>query len=148
MIWRAARSCGLLGESGSGKTVTLRSILCLLPERRTMIKGRILFAGEDPLGLVCALCTLTLLPRTKIPGSAPSPARREAVTQPAGWVDKGFAAAGVSEGLIELNRIGTARHRSPRVEPDFDNASQLTPQEPMPDASGCAVLSRISSKWR
>ena len=41
----------LLGESGSGKTVTMRSILRLLPERRTTIEGRILFEGEDLLGL-------------------------------------------------------------------------------------------------
>ncbi len=41
----------LLGESGSGKTVTLRSVLRLLPERRTTIAGRILFEGEDLLGL-------------------------------------------------------------------------------------------------
>jgi peptide/nickel transport system ATP-binding protein len=41
----------LLGESGSGKTVTMRSILRLLPERRTTIEGQILFEGEDVLGL-------------------------------------------------------------------------------------------------
>jgi peptide/nickel transport system ATP-binding protein len=41
----------LLGESGSGKTVTMRSILRLLPERRTTIEGRILFEDEDLLGL-------------------------------------------------------------------------------------------------
>ena len=41
----------LLGESGSGKSVTLRSVLRLLPEKRTAIEGRILFAGEDLLAL-------------------------------------------------------------------------------------------------
>ena len=41
----------LLGESGSGKTVTMRSILRLLPERRTTIDGRILFEGVDLLNL-------------------------------------------------------------------------------------------------
>jgi peptide/nickel transport system ATP-binding protein len=41
----------LLGESGSGKSVTLRSVLRLLPERRTMIEGRILFEGEDLLAI-------------------------------------------------------------------------------------------------
>jgi peptide/nickel transport system ATP-binding protein len=41
----------LLGESGSGKTVTLRSLLRLLPEKRTVTEGRILFDGEDVLGL-------------------------------------------------------------------------------------------------
>lgn len=41
----------LLGESGSGKTVTLRSVLRLLPEKRTTIDGQILFEGEDLLRL-------------------------------------------------------------------------------------------------
>jgi len=41
----------LLGESGSGKTVTLRGVLRLLPEKRTVTEGRILFDGEDVLGL-------------------------------------------------------------------------------------------------
>ena len=41
----------LLGESGSGKSVTLRSVLRLLPERRTTIDGRIMFEGEDLLRL-------------------------------------------------------------------------------------------------
>ncbi len=42
---------GLLGESGSGKSVTLRSLLRLLPERRTQTKGRIEVAGHDVLAL-------------------------------------------------------------------------------------------------
>jgi peptide/nickel transport system ATP-binding protein len=37
----------LLGESGSGKSVTLRSILRLHPPRRTRIDGRILVDGTD-----------------------------------------------------------------------------------------------------
>src|SRR5262249_23665460 len=37
----------LLGESGSGKSVTLRSILRLHPEKRTGIAGRITVAGTD-----------------------------------------------------------------------------------------------------
>ena len=41
----------LLGESGSGKSVTLRSVLRLFPEKRTAIEGRILFEGEDLLSL-------------------------------------------------------------------------------------------------
>ena len=40
---------GLIGESGSGKSVTLRSILRLLPERRTEISGNILFNQQDVL---------------------------------------------------------------------------------------------------
>jgi peptide/nickel transport system ATP-binding protein len=41
----------LLGESGSGKSVTLRSILRLHPEKRTMITGRITVAGTDVMTL-------------------------------------------------------------------------------------------------
>ena len=37
----------LLGESGSGKSVTLRSVLRLHPERRTRTSGRILVDGQD-----------------------------------------------------------------------------------------------------
>ena len=41
----------LLGESGSGKSVTLRSVLRLLPEKRTAIEGSILFEGQNLLSL-------------------------------------------------------------------------------------------------
>ena len=41
----------LIGESGSGKSVTLRSLLRLHPERRTRIEGRIEVAGEDVLAM-------------------------------------------------------------------------------------------------
>ncbi len=40
---------GILGESGSGKSVTLRSIQKLLPPRRTVLGGEILLDGEDVL---------------------------------------------------------------------------------------------------
>ena len=42
---------GLLGESGSGKSVTLKSLMRLLPERRTEIKGSIRVADADVLAL-------------------------------------------------------------------------------------------------
>jgi len=42
---------GLLGESGSGKSVTLKALLRLLPEKRTEITGTIHVAGEDVLAL-------------------------------------------------------------------------------------------------
>ena len=42
---------GILGESGSGKSVTLRSILRLHDERLTKIEGRISAAGIDVLSL-------------------------------------------------------------------------------------------------
>src|SRR5579871_2619522 len=42
---------GLLGESGSGKSVTLRSLMRLLPKKRTTISGSIRLAGRDVLAL-------------------------------------------------------------------------------------------------
>ncbi len=41
----------LLGESGSGKSVTLRALMRLLPERRAVIGGRITVDGHDVLAL-------------------------------------------------------------------------------------------------
>ena len=41
----------ILGESGSGKSVTLRAMMRLLPERRTKIAGRIRVDGQDVLSL-------------------------------------------------------------------------------------------------
>ncbi|MCW5746187.1 MAG: ABC transporter ATP-binding protein [Alphaproteobacteria bacterium] len=38
---------GILGESGSGKSVTLRALIGLLPPRRTVIGGTIAFDGRD-----------------------------------------------------------------------------------------------------
>jgi peptide/nickel transport system ATP-binding protein len=42
---------GLLGESGSGKSVTLKALLRTLPPRRTRIGGSIHVAGQDVLGM-------------------------------------------------------------------------------------------------
>ena len=39
----------LIGESGSGKSVTLRTLLRLHPERRTQMRGKVLVAGRDVL---------------------------------------------------------------------------------------------------
>ncbi len=41
----------LLGESGSGKSVTLRALMRLLPERRAVIRGRLWVDGHDVLAL-------------------------------------------------------------------------------------------------
>src|SRR6202142_3616627 len=42
---------GLLGESGSGKSVTLRALMRLLPRKRTQISGRVAVVGRDVLAL-------------------------------------------------------------------------------------------------
>jgi peptide/nickel transport system ATP-binding protein len=42
---------GLIGESGSGKSVTLRALLRLLPAHRTTITGTLRVAGQDVLAL-------------------------------------------------------------------------------------------------
>jgi peptide/nickel transport system ATP-binding protein len=41
----------VLGESGSGKSVTMRALMRLLPPKRTRIGGRIRIAGEDVLAM-------------------------------------------------------------------------------------------------
>lgn len=42
---------GILGESGSGKSVTLRSIQKLLPPRNTVLNGEVLLEGENVLAM-------------------------------------------------------------------------------------------------
>jgi peptide/nickel transport system ATP-binding protein len=42
---------GLLGESGSGKSVTLRALMRLLPKKRTVISGDVKVTGRDVLAL-------------------------------------------------------------------------------------------------
>ncbi|TCT01675.1 ABC transporter ATP-binding protein [Aquabacter spiritensis] len=42
---------GLLGESGSGKSVTLRALMRLLPKKRTVISGGVKVAGQDVLAM-------------------------------------------------------------------------------------------------
>src|SRR5260221_9671935 len=41
----------ILGESGSGKSVTLRALMGLLPKARTRITGRVTIAGHEILDL-------------------------------------------------------------------------------------------------
>src|SRR3954467_7743006 len=46
-----AEVLGLLGESGSGKSVTLRALMRLLPKKRTQISGSVNVLGRDVLAL-------------------------------------------------------------------------------------------------
>jgi peptide/nickel transport system ATP-binding protein len=47
----AGEVLGLLGESGSGKSVTLRALLRMLPPRHSNVAGSIRIAGEDVLAM-------------------------------------------------------------------------------------------------
>lgn len=42
---------GIIGESGSGKSVTMRALLRILPEKKTTISGDLRVDGTDVLGL-------------------------------------------------------------------------------------------------
>jgi peptide/nickel transport system ATP-binding protein len=48
---RPGEVLALLGESGSGKSVTLRALMRLLPERRAVIGGKLRVDGQDVLTL-------------------------------------------------------------------------------------------------
>ena len=48
---RRGETLCLLGESGSGKSVTLRALMRLLPEPLARVAGRVVLAGEDIYGL-------------------------------------------------------------------------------------------------
>ena len=48
---RQGEVLGVLGESGSGKSVTLKALLRLLPPRRTKLSGTIHVAGQDVLAM-------------------------------------------------------------------------------------------------
>ena len=45
---------GLIGESGCGKSVTLRALMRLLPPQRSTVAGRVVVAGQDVLALDAA----------------------------------------------------------------------------------------------
>ncbi len=47
----AGEVLGILGESGSGKSVTLKTLLRILPENRTTISGSLKVGGQDILAL-------------------------------------------------------------------------------------------------
>ena len=48
---RPRETLGVLGESGSGKSVTLKTLLRLLPEKTTRISGAVRVLGRDVMGL-------------------------------------------------------------------------------------------------
>jgi peptide/nickel transport system ATP-binding protein len=48
---REGEVLGLLGESGSGKSVTLRALMRLLPKKRTQISGTVNVLGRDVLAM-------------------------------------------------------------------------------------------------
>jgi peptide/nickel transport system ATP-binding protein len=48
---REGEVLGLLGESGSGKSVTLRALMRLLPRKRTQIAGSVEVLGRDVLAM-------------------------------------------------------------------------------------------------
>jgi peptide/nickel transport system ATP-binding protein len=47
LMLHPGEALALLGESGSGKSVTLRALMRLLPERRAVIGGKVVVDGED-----------------------------------------------------------------------------------------------------
>ncbi len=47
----SGETVALIGESGSGKSVTLRAILRLNPEKKTRIGGKVTVGGRDVMGL-------------------------------------------------------------------------------------------------
>jgi len=51
LVLRPGEVLALIGESGSGKSVTLRALMRLLPERRAVIGGSITVDGHDVLAL-------------------------------------------------------------------------------------------------
>src|SRR4051794_17733182 len=48
---RQGEVLGLLGESGSGKSVTLRALMRMLPPRRSVISGSIRVADRDVVAM-------------------------------------------------------------------------------------------------
>ena len=47
----AGETCGLVGESGAGKTMVAKALLGILPKRVREVRGKLLFRGQDLLTL-------------------------------------------------------------------------------------------------
>lgn len=47
----AGETCGLVGESGAGKTMVTKALLGVLPKRARDVRGKLLFKGQDLLSM-------------------------------------------------------------------------------------------------
>jgi peptide/nickel transport system ATP-binding protein len=119
LMLRPGEALTLLGESGSGKSVTLRALMRLLPERRAVIRGKIVVDGEDvramPANVLAAYRGRTIAMVFQEPGVAFDPVYRigdqivEAVTRHEG-ISRREARARALE-LFERVRIPSAARR-------------------------------------
>jgi len=50
------QTLGIVGESGSGKTMALHSVMRLLPNQARISKGKVIYKGQDLLGLPEKIC--------------------------------------------------------------------------------------------
>jgi peptide/nickel transport system ATP-binding protein len=119
LMLRPGEALALLGESGSGKSVTLRALMRLLPERRAVIGGKIVVDGTDVRSMSANALTAY---RGRIiamifqePGLAFDPVYRvgdqivEAVTRHEGISRRGARARALE--LFERVRIPSAARR-------------------------------------
>jgi peptide/nickel transport system ATP-binding protein len=119
LMLRPGEALALLGESGSGKSVTLRALMRLLPERRAVTRGKIVVDGEDvhamPANALAAYRGRTIAMIFQEPGLAFDPVYRigdqiiEAVTRHEG-ISRREARARALE-LFERVRIPSAAQR-------------------------------------
>jgi peptide/nickel transport system ATP-binding protein len=119
LMLRPGEALALLGESGSGKSVTLRALMRLLPERRAVTRGKIVVDGEDvhamPANALAAYRGRTIAMIFQEPGLAFDPVYRigdqivEAVTQHEG-ISRREARARALE-LFERVRVPSAARR-------------------------------------
>jgi peptide/nickel transport system ATP-binding protein len=119
LMLRPGEALALLGESGSGKSVTLRALMRLLPERRAVIGGKIVVDGEDvramPASALTAYRGRTIAMIFQEPGLAFDPVYRvgdqivEAVTRHEG-ISRRDALARALE-LFERVHIPSAARR-------------------------------------
>jgi peptide/nickel transport system ATP-binding protein len=119
LVLRPGEALALLGESGSGKSVTLRALMRLLPERRALIGGKVVVDGEDVRAMSARALTAyrgrTIAMIFQEPGLAFDPVYRvgdqivEAVTRHEG-ISRREARARALE-LFERVRIPSASKR-------------------------------------